>query len=296
MSDPATGDVRIVIDSTGTRMACDGLAGPAIADDDHGQWSALRGDAARARQVVVVIADDATFTLTLPALPRDDAELSGMLDAWAPLRRRDLVWTHAFTTGEGTAPSVVLVRRVWFEQRIRAITAKLPVKQLTITDERGQLFLLPRSPGIGRGKFAVPAMLVLLVLAMLGGLWWFDGLRAEHSQQQNVGVQARALADPPQTLPPAAAPIRSPGPAVAPPTTAATPTAQSRHSATDIVLIGVVGRIPGDAQVLVRPAWGKTVTLRIGDSLLGWRLVAIGQDRATFDRAGERAQIRIKPR
>lgn len=296
MSDPAFGDLRILIEIGGARLWRDGHAGPVVAYDNHDQWSALRGEAARVQRVVAVIADDAGLMLTLPALPHDDGELRCLLDEWAPLRSRELVSTRAFASDDGNLPSVMLVRRNWFDQRIRAVTARLESKQFAITDERGNEFLHRRRFDRHSRKLAISAMLVLAVLLIFGTLWWFDGHVAGQTHQRDVRVQAKSVAEPKQSMPTVASSTQSPGSLAVQPKAAASVIAQARHDASDIVLIGVVGRLPDDAQVLVRPAWGRTVTLRIGDSLLGWRLVGIAQDQATFDRAGERAQIRIKPR
>ncbi|MEO7550586.1 MAG: hypothetical protein ABIT09_05535 [Croceibacterium sp.] len=60
-------------------------------------------------------------------------------------------------------------------------------------------------------------------------------------------------------------------------------------------LIGVAGRLPNDAEVLLRAADGSSITLRMGESAQGWTLVAIAADRATFERGAERQVVIIDP-
>lgn len=59
-------------------------------------------------------------------------------------------------------------------------------------------------------------------------------------------------------------------------------------------LLGVAGRLPDDAEVLVRTASGKSDRLRIGASAAGWTVVAIAADSATFEREGVRKIVRLK--
>lgn len=52
-------------------------------------------------------------------------------------------------------------------------------------------------------------------------------------------------------------------------------------------LVGLVSRARGKGVALVKTSNGQTVTIGRGESVDGWRLVAIGRDRATFAANGE---------
>ena len=52
-------------------------------------------------------------------------------------------------------------------------------------------------------------------------------------------------------------------------------------------LVGLVSRARGKGVALVKSSSGQTVTIGPGESVDGWRLVAIGRDRATFAANGE---------
>lgn len=56
-------------------------------------------------------------------------------------------------------------------------------------------------------------------------------------------------------------------------------------------LIGIVGRIDRDAVALVRTADGTSRTIRIGESVDGWRLASLALDAAFFTRGSERARV-----
>lgn len=131
------------------------------------------------------------------------------------------------------------------------------------------------------------AALFAIALALL--------VRSERPATAGKEMKQAAAAPAPGMPRPArsAAPSRPPESPM--PVPAPVPSQPGKPAAAGLTLIGVVGRLPHDAQVLVRPAWGKTTTLRVGDSLLGWTLIGIAPDRATFGRAGERIELRIKP-
>lgn len=59
-------------------------------------------------------------------------------------------------------------------------------------------------------------------------------------------------------------------------------------------LLGIAGRLPDDAEALVRTGPGKSQSLRLGATVMGWTLVAIAADRATFEQAGERYEAVLK--
>ena len=56
-------------------------------------------------------------------------------------------------------------------------------------------------------------------------------------------------------------------------------------------LVGIVGRLDQDAVALVRTADGATRTLRIGESVDGWRLASLAIDAAFFTRGTERFRV-----
>lgn len=60
-------------------------------------------------------------------------------------------------------------------------------------------------------------------------------------------------------------------------------------------VVGVAGRLPGDAVALVRTEGGRTKSLRVGDSFGDWRLVALASDAALFERGGKRTRVALPP-
>lgn len=58
-------------------------------------------------------------------------------------------------------------------------------------------------------------------------------------------------------------------------------------------LVGIAGRLPDDAEVLLRLADGSTATLAVGESIAGMRLLAVGADRAEFVRNGRSIVMRM---
>ena len=60
-------------------------------------------------------------------------------------------------------------------------------------------------------------------------------------------------------------------------------------------LIGIAGRLPDDAQVLLRMPEGNTQSIAIGGQLDGWTLKSIAADRAVFEKNGEQMVLTIAP-
>ena len=56
-------------------------------------------------------------------------------------------------------------------------------------------------------------------------------------------------------------------------------------------LVGIVGRLDRDAVAIVRTADGTSRTIRIGDSVDGWRLESLAIDAAFFTRGNERQRV-----
>jgi hypothetical protein len=60
-------------------------------------------------------------------------------------------------------------------------------------------------------------------------------------------------------------------------------------------VVGIAGRLPGDAVALVRIEGGVTKPLRVGESIDGWRLTELASDAALFARAQERMRVPLPP-
>ena len=56
-------------------------------------------------------------------------------------------------------------------------------------------------------------------------------------------------------------------------------------------LVGIVGRLDQDAVAIVRTAEGASRTLRIGESIDGWKLESLAIDAAFFTRGAERVRV-----
>lgn len=56
-------------------------------------------------------------------------------------------------------------------------------------------------------------------------------------------------------------------------------------------LVGIVGRIPDDAEVLVRLSNGGTKTISLEEEAQGWRAVAVTAQSVTFEREGRRETV-----
>jgi hypothetical protein len=60
-------------------------------------------------------------------------------------------------------------------------------------------------------------------------------------------------------------------------------------------LVGIVGRLDQDAVAMVRTADGSSRTLRIGESVDGWKLESLAIDAAFFTRGTERVRVPLPP-
>lgn len=56
-------------------------------------------------------------------------------------------------------------------------------------------------------------------------------------------------------------------------------------------LVGIVGRLDRDAVAIVRTADGTSRTLKVGDSVDGWKLESLAIDAAFFTRGNERHRV-----
>ena len=60
-------------------------------------------------------------------------------------------------------------------------------------------------------------------------------------------------------------------------------------------LVGIAGRLPDDAEAIVRTPEGQTKVIRRGDTAIGWTLIAIAADRAVFAKGGEQHVSTLAP-
>lgn len=75
-------------------------------------------------------------------------------------------------------------------------------------------------------------------------------------------------------------------------------TAPSTVADTDIgrpVLLGVAGRLPDDAEAMIRLPGEPTRAIRRGDTVMGWTLTVIAADRAVFTRGAEQHVSTLDP-
>lgn len=98
---------------------------------------------------------------------------------------------------------------------------------------------------------------------------------------------AQAKADPPL-----AAPDQPPLAAAFDRTLFGSPPAETSEAPADAPqLVGIVGRLDKDAVAIVRTANGDSRTLKVGDSVDGWKLESLAIDAAFFTRGTERQRV-----
>ena len=130
-----------------------------------------------------------------------------------------------------------------------------------------------------RARFAWAVRLAaLLAAAIVFGLSGAPAPRAELADAQ-AGVR---FDTPASSAPRSAEKIAATATAAAGPATPA-----------PFVLIGIAGRLPGEAEVLVRAAWGETTVMRVGDSFMGWTLNHVAADRITVQARGQTRELRM---
>lgn len=265
-----------VLDASGGGRASAGFSG---ADG----WEALHTALGANADITALVAESETFSLDLPHMPTGRRDLRRMLHAAAPVVPDHLRWTAPLADPVTGRITVTLARTEWLDRRIGAIERQLKPRSLSVADAQGRAFGYI-APAERRRRWASAA---------LAGLALLLALAAGTKLMLAMGSDGEGPRDPPERLgPPAAA--RNPL-AAAPSVTAkpaplvATPPKQTDAPA--FVLVGIAGRLPDDVDVLVRPAWGKTTVLRVGDALMGWTLVSAAADRVTFARQGERSTL-----
>lgn len=102
----------------------------------------------------------------------------------------------------------------------------------------------------------------------------------------------RAPAARPKEDPPLAAPDQPPLVAAFDRTLFGSPPAETSEAPADAPqLVGIVGRLDKDAVAIVRTANGDSRTLKVGDSVDGWKLESLAIDAAFFTRGTERQRV-----
>jgi len=96
----------------------------------------------------------------------------------------------------------------------------------------------------------------------------------------------------PRAAPPLAAPDQPPLAAAFDRTLFGSPPAETSEAPADAPqLVGIVGRLDRDAVAIVRTANGDSRTLKVGDSVDGWKLESLAIDAAFFTRGTERQRV-----
>ncbi len=95
-----------------------------------------------------------------------------------------------------------------------------------------------------------------------------------------------------QAQPPLSAPEQAPLAAAFDRTLFGSPPAEAAEVSADAPqLVGIVGRLDRDAVAIVRTADGTSRTLKVGDSVDGWKLESLAIDAAFFTRGTERQRV-----
>lgn len=249
-------------------------------------WEALHRALGANADITALVAETETFSLDLPQMPASWRELRRMLHAAAPVVPDHLRWTAPLVDPVTGRITITLARTEWLDRRIAPIVRQLKPRSLTVTDAQGRAFLYV-APGERYRRWAGAGISGLaLLLALAAGTWLIPG-----------AGNGERLRNPPERLGRVAA-MHSPPAAVSNAATKAAPLVTpppEQANAPAFALVGIAGRLPDDVDVLVKPAWGKTTMLRVGDSLMGWTLVSAGADRVTISRKGERRELVLPP-
>lgn len=244
-----------------------------LAYDDATGWRALKSDLAGQAELTAIVPSQSTLRMALPVAPHSARELRAMLELSAPLPPRDLLWTYP-AAGGGGVEAVTLVRKEWLGPRVAAIRRHLGPIDMLVVDADREPFLSGRPPQARFRRLGLPFAAIVIVLA---------------------AITAWQLTSTPPRL--VAAPHRQAHVVVkpAPATVAETRPSPMASGETELVLLGIAGRLPDDADVLVKTPWGKTTTMRMGDSLLGWKLVAVAPDKIALEKDGARDELVLEP-
>ena len=246
-------------------------------------WEVLHSALGAKADITALVAETETFSLDLPQMPASRRELRRMLQAAAPVVPDHLRWTAPSTDPVTGRITITLARTEWLDRRIAPIERQLKPRSLTVTDAQGRAFGYV-APGQRHRRWAragIGGLALLLALSAGALLMLAAGSDRERPRDPSGQVGPIAIVQGPLAAVPTVAANAAP-PVTPPP---------RQTDAPAFALVGIAGRLPGDVDVLVRPAWGKTNVLRIGDSLMGWTLVSAAADRVTMARAGERREL-----
>lgn len=269
----------LAIEQAGCRaFLSDGAEMRLAHDDDRAAWLAIT-PAFNKRQIVdVLVPHWAMMQIDLQTFPQSPRHLHEQLTRLAPVMPSQLAWTQP-QISDGANASVTVVRRAWLDQRLGAIERASGLTLRAVT-AAGHVPLQYSTP---RARLRNRLMASVLVAALVGAsaVSWISGRSNSGDVPRNVAqtkmVRTKPAPDIGMVAPSASLPANSAG-APAPPT-----------------IVGIVGRLPDGAEVLVRTAPGKTSSVKLGETVSGWQLVGVAADRATFEIGGLRREVVLKP-
>lgn len=254
----------------------------ALLYDDLAGWNALKAELGGDPSFAAIVPAKSMLRVALPTVPRSERDLRAMLEVSAPLALRDLLWTHPVPRGDGAMTATFLVRRDWLDPRVSAIRRNLtPTKLLVLTSDHEPLL----SGSSRRAPYLPVAILIAATVMCLAAVFAWQITRTPSRQFPVAAGGGQAASK--------VAPVVAKS-APAEPPTVVTPSATTSGK-TELVLIGIAGRLPDDADVLVKTPWGKTTTMRLGDTLLGWKLVSVALDRIALEKDGARDELVLQP-
>lgn len=267
----------ILADRQGARIA----AGPRADFGEDARWMELRGAIGPGSRLELTLDPAETLTLALPAMPLGERELKRMLGRYAPVPVGQLAWSRPFI-GPAGEPTVVIARRDTLDRIAGLVEDRLDAVGVQASDRDGHQ-LRYRSPRkrrrgrvIGAGIAAGLSLSLLVAVSVL--------------PPADDNAPRVMIADRPATLRIDKNVRLAPGPAGSPmPSTTAAVAARPAPFA----LVGIAGRLPGQAEVLVRAPWGETTVMRVGDRFMGWRLNDVTPDRIIIEAEGQTRELRI---
>ncbi len=254
-----------------TLLRADGSEVRFTRDDDRQVWRLLTPELKAQGPIEVIVPDWASMQIGLPSFPQNARLLREQIISLAPVVVSDLAWAQP-QMGEDGKAAVSVVRRAWLDERLGAIerASGLTLRAVTAASRQPLLYAPPRRRQ--RSRAVAGVMAAVLVAALLAS-WTMSRPGPVIAQRGPVTSQSGAeKAAPPIAVPPNSAVVRDP-PAI----------------------VGIVGRLPDGAEVLVRTAPGQTSSVRIGETVLGWKLAEVGADRAVFEMGALRREVVLKP-
>lgn len=263
----------ILLDEEHAQVLGGGPADRSISYDEVAEWEAAKADLAGKTRLIVMVAPALTLKVELAAVPRSEREFHEMLALSAPLELRNVVATDPITGESGVGSWITLVRRDWLDMRIAVIRRHFTPGALVVVDAD----LVPfRYDGVPRSRrlWAIGCAVTVAIALAAAWSWQMPRLPSKAQPSPTPTVEPSF----PSSVAPAL--VQDPAPA---------------QTNSDLVLLGIAGRLPDDADVLVKTPWGKTATMRVGDSLLGWKLISIASDRIVLEKDGARDQLVLEP-